>query len=97
MLVDEELMMRAHATVQCIGKLRLRCSEPRAAELGQLLRIGRTRLLQGIGQQPSGGIGGVVGATQVLPGELFEFSLEIFGDGKLANRGKVRRENDAVN
>src|SRR5262245_40336861 len=40
MLADEELMMRAHATVQCIGKLRLPCSEPRAAELGQLDRIG---------------------------------------------------------
>src|SRR5262245_39201166 len=40
MLAAEELMMRAHATVQRIGKLRFRCCEPWAAKLGQLHGIG---------------------------------------------------------
>jgi hypothetical protein len=33
-LADEELMMRAHATVQRLGKFRLRCGEPWTAKLG---------------------------------------------------------------
>jgi len=40
MLADEEPMMRAHATVQRIGKFRFRCGEPWAAKLGQLHGVG---------------------------------------------------------
>src|SRR5215510_13641106 len=39
-LLDEEAVMWAHATEQRIGKLRLRCGEPRTAKLGQLQGVG---------------------------------------------------------